>query len=128
LADASARDAPPKGTCAAQIFRVILPREESSSRGVTIHELFDGRPNLDWFSEVEADGYVAIEVGENVRQLLASAIAVPLRRCYISDARIAAREADGRLRQEVLAAVLPPRGSVMAGDFGEILTAIFQGT
>lgn len=50
-----------------------------------------------------------------------------VRRCYAADALLENRaEATGRDKAEVLAAMLPDRGAVMAGDFGEILVFIFQ--
>lgn len=50
------------------------------------------------------------------------------RRCYASDEFLAECATQlGRPRSEVLAALLPDPGSVMAGDFGEIVTFLFLG-
>ena len=49
-----------------------------------------------------------------------------VRRCYISDQELAARaEATHTTAGDILAAVLPDAGSVMSGDFGEIISYIY---
>jgi hypothetical protein len=51
-----------------------------------------------------------------------------IRRCYATDGFLDVRAAEiGLSRADVLGALLPDRGSVMAGDFGEILVFIYQG-
>jgi hypothetical protein len=52
-----------------------------------------------------------------------------IRRCYAADELIDQRStAAGVSRADVLASLLPDRGSVMAGDFGEILVFIYRAT
>jgi hypothetical protein len=52
-----------------------------------------------------------------------------MRRCYASDEFLEDRAAVlGLPKSEVLKALLPDPGSVMAGDFGEILTFLFLGS
>jgi hypothetical protein len=49
-----------------------------------------------------------------------------VRRCYISDERLAERATTTQTpRSEILAAKLPDAGSVMSGDFGEIISYIY---
>lgn len=51
-----------------------------------------------------------------------------IRRCYATDEFLDARAAEtGLTRREILAARLPSRGPVMAGDFGEVLTFVHGG-
>lgn len=53
----------------------------------------------------------------------------PARRCYVSDDFLEQRARElGRTKRELLAAVLPNAGSVMAGDFGEIVAFLFLAT
>ena len=49
-----------------------------------------------------------------------------VRRCYISDGAMRARIEAGTEEAHVLAAVLPGPGSIMSGDFGEIMTYVFH--
>ena len=67
------------------------------------------------------------EIPAESASVIADQLSVAVRRCYVSDAVLDARaHAAGRPRADILAARLPDRGSTMAGDFGEILTSIFQ--
>jgi hypothetical protein len=51
------------------------------------------------------------------------------RRCYASDQFLEHRATEGDMsKRDVLAALLPDPGSVMAGDFGEILAFLFLGS
>lgn len=53
-------------------------------------------------------------------------LGVPARRCYISDARLKRIVEEKKHSHEtVVEAVLPDKGSVMAGDYGEIMTALY---
>ena len=56
-------------------------------------------------------------------------LAHAVRRCYIGDDAIDDRANEtGLSRQAIVEAVIPDRGAVMSGDFGEILVFIFQAT
>jgi hypothetical protein len=60
---------------------------------------------------------------------MVSNLAAPIRRCYITDQRIESESSrTGRPPSEIVAAALPDPGSTMAGDFGEILTFLYQST
>ena len=70
--------------------------------------------------------YLLLKVPPDVAASWAAALSVPLRRCYIADVTLQERVAKtGRSASEIVAAKLPDAGSVMSGDFGEILAALF---
>ncbi|WP_198410923.1 hypothetical protein [Cryobacterium sp. TMT2-42-4] len=80
-----------------------------------------------WFPTIEKTGYTFVEVTDEQARLWSDTLGLPIRRCYISDAVLAQRGAiHGSSRTDVLNAKTPPRGSTMAGDFGEIIVALFQ--
>lgn len=71
--------------------------------------------------------YVLVQVPVDRAQGLAAELEVAIRRCYVSDASIEARHQELSVaKDELVKAKVPDRGSVMAGDFGEIITALFQ--
>lgn len=84
-----------------------------------------------WFEVVEPPTdtpVLLVRVSSEVAATWVVDLVPGARRCYISDAALDARAAaSGADRSEVLAAALPDRGSVMAGDFGEILTFVYLG-
>jgi hypothetical protein len=66
---------------------------------------------------------------EKERIALMNFLAVSLPDCYITKAKLRGRiQATGKSASELLANKLPNPGSVMSGDFGEILTLFFLGT
>lgn len=68
-----------------------------------------------------------IQVSDEQAAAWAEVLGLPLRRCYIADAVLDFHtERTGRPKSELLAAKLPDRGSVMAGDFGEILVFLYH--
>jgi hypothetical protein len=77
----------------------------------------------------EADSpFVLVRVPEEQADAWLERIVVGIRRCYAADDFLDDRAAQvGVSRAELLASLLPERGSVMAGDFGEILVFIYQG-
>jgi len=82
-----------------------------------------------WFAVKHESPFLLIEVDEETTKSWATHLGVPLRRCYITDGRLAERVREsGQNSQDVIATVLPDPGSTMSGDFGEIITAIVHGT
>ena len=79
------------------------------------------------FSTIQSSPFAVVEIDVASASALAKQLGVPVRRCYISDETLQERMARTSVSaQEIIAAKLPDRGSTMAGDFGEILTALFQ--
>ncbi len=88
---------------------------------------FDYGALRDLFHDIEHEEVAVFEIPPASASAIAERLGVAVRRCYISDASAADRaSATGRPPSEIVAARLPDRGSTMAGDFGEILTALFQ--
>jgi hypothetical protein len=90
---------------------------------------------LQWFEEEHDSPYLLIRVPAGAAEGLAQDLAAAIRRCYIDDddlaVQAAAHEEDlgGTLESRqatVIGAKLPDPGSTMAGDFGEIITYLFQ--
>jgi hypothetical protein len=69
-------------------------------------------------------------MSNEVASQLAELMSVAVRRCYIADNALLSRSSElarsggtvAEWQAQVLAAVMPPPGSVMSGDFGEILS------
>lgn len=79
-----------------------------------------------FFVEESDDPFLLINVPNGATPAWAEMLGVPARRCYIADDRLAENaERTNRPRGEIVAAKLPDPGAVMAGDFGEILAALF---
>lgn len=82
-----------------------------------------------WFRDRVDGPYVLVRVSAEAVGQWARALAVPLRRCYLTDAVLSTNAlARGESEEAVIATVLPDPGAVMAGDFGEILVYLYQGT
>jgi hypothetical protein len=78
------------------------------------------------FLEVHDVPFVLIRADVSECEKWAEILGVPARRCYISDARLQARAAAAKVdAAEIAAAMIPDPGSVMSGDFGEILVAFY---
>jgi hypothetical protein len=77
----------------------------------------------------EADSpFVLVRVPEEQADAWLEELVEGMRRCYTADDLLDTRAAEiGLSRAEVLASLLPDRGAVMAGDFGEILVFVYQG-
>lgn len=79
------------------------------------------------FVSAQATPYAIVEIPPNFANTLAVKLGPAVRRCYIADDVLDARHAESGITKRGLVAVkLPDPGSVMSGDFGEILTALFQ--
>lgn len=79
------------------------------------------------FLTIQTSPFMVVEVDAASASAMASELGVPIRRCYISDDMLHGRMASTSVSAaEIIGAKLPNRGSTMAGDFGEILTALFQ--
>lgn len=93
-----------------------------------VHELeVDLKAFAGIFSTIQSAPFAVVEIDAVSAAALAEQLGVPVRRCYISDETLQDRMAKTSAgAQEIIATTLPNRGSTMAGDFGEILTALFQ--
>lgn len=79
------------------------------------------------FSTTQSAPFAIIEVGVEEAATFAHRLGVPVRRCYISDRSLQARITEtSASARAIVGSKLPDRGSTMAGDFGEILTALFH--
>lgn len=82
-----------------------------------------------WFPREQDTPYVLVRVRDDDAQAFDKALALPVRRCYIADSLLSEKAAQhGVSQRDLIAAKLPDPGSTMAGDFGEILVYLFQGT
>jgi hypothetical protein len=79
-----------------------------------------------FFSETHSEPYVLVAIAENQTADWTELLAVPARRCYISDGQLKAIVSDqGHSHETVVGAVIPDKGSTMAGDYGEIVAAVY---
>lgn len=79
------------------------------------------------FATVQSSPFILVEIDAEQAAALAGQLGVPVRRCYIGDEALRERMTKTQSSaQTIIGAKLPDRGSTMAGDFGEILTALFQ--
>lgn len=79
-----------------------------------------------FFTKENDDPYVLLKVDASRAVEWTELLGVPARRCYISDGRLRSIvEVEGHSHRTVVEAVLPPKGSVMAGDYGEIVAALY---
>lgn len=79
-----------------------------------------------FFVEQHADPFLLVKVDASRTEEWTQLLGVPARRCYIADERLQAIvDAQGQTHQVVVGTKIPPKGSVMAGDYGEIMTALF---
>jgi Cap4 SAVED domain len=80
-----------------------------------------------WFAHDQDQPFVLVRISPESVADLSTAMCVPLRRCYITDALIDQAAAQhGLARAEIVRGVLPDAGAVMSGDFGEVLTYFYQ--
>lgn len=88
---------------------------------------FDFGDAVAWFPQDQDQPYVLVRMSAQSVAQLAASMAVPLRRCYITDAAIdQAVQQHGESRANLVRSVLPDAGSTMSGDFGEILGYFYQ--
>lgn len=84
---------------------------------------------IDCFEHEQDEPYVLIRVSNTNANNWANLLRVPLRRCYITDENLIANsERTGLPQSDVILSKLPDPGSVMSGDFGEILTYLYHAT
>lgn len=124
-------------SCQPTMFVLLTKKEIGSQRNFAQHRkiqidaIFENT-SLDyptirrWFSDINAHGYVRLEVPAAHARGLAEHLGLSIRRCYLSDNSISELLSEKTTEQELIAACLPDRGSTMAGDFGEILAYIFN--
>jgi len=88
-----------------------------------------------WFQADEDSPYVLVRVSSEHAAEWSSTLAEAIRRCYICDdvlkerAEVLEEELGGTMESRqtsVIGAKLPDPGSTMAGDFGEIITYLYQ--
>lgn len=81
---------------------------------------------MSWFAVGPQQGYTRVAVSAAHAASWHGLLSDAVRRCYISDERLeAAATAANSTRSEVLASLLPDPGSVMSGDFGEIVGYLY---
>ncbi len=79
-----------------------------------------------FFGEAHSAPYVLVTIAEDRAAEWTELLGVPARRCYISDGKLKAIvDEKGHSYETVVQAVIPDEGSVMAGDYGEIVTALY---
>ena len=82
-----------------------------------------------WFPHEQNTPYVLVRVNDECAQTLSDALGAAVRRCYIADSLLSERSASlNHSQHDIIAAKLPDAGPTMAGDFGEILVYLYQGT
>jgi len=93
-----------------------------------VHELgVEPASIAQWFAEELRSSYVLVRVSEDYAAAWSDVLGVPVRRCYIDDELLEKQAAaKGRPKSEIVAAVLPDPGPIMAGDFGEILVFLYH--
>lgn len=88
---------------------------------------FDFADAVVWFQHQQANPYVLVRISKEHVAQLPKLMADALRRCYIADSHlIASATATGSSQEDVLMSKLPDPGSIMAGDFGEVLGYFYQ--
>lgn len=81
-----------------------------------------------WFSAEQKASYRFISVTPDQATALPNALGLAIRRCYISDERVSTQAIKYPPATKVIGAALPDPGSVMSGEFGEILVYFYQGS
>lgn len=88
---------------------------------------FDFAEAVAWFPHDQEQPYVIVRISPQTAAQLPAALAVALRRCYITDAALDLAAAQHNIpRSEVLQMFLPDPGAVMSGDFGEVIGYFYQ--
>jgi hypothetical protein len=81
------------------------------------------------FQHEGRSSFVLVRVPDEAADTWLDALTAGIRRCYAADAFLEDRAGTtGLSRADVIASLLPDPGSVMAGDFGEILVFVYQAT
>lgn len=82
---------------------------------------------LSCFVNEQEDPYVFISVTEECVASWSETLGLPVRRCYVTDDVLQEHhQRTGFSKTDLLAAKLPDRGAIMAGDFGEILVYLYH--
>lgn len=82
-----------------------------------------------WFTIETKPGCTIVSVPRERLPELRDSLGDLVRRCYVIDQQLETRSQElGRSVRELVEACLPDRPSTMAGDFGEIISAIFEAT
>lgn len=81
-----------------------------------------------WFSAELKASYRFVRVTPTQAAALPSALGMTIRRCYISDEKVNTQAVKYPPATKVISAALPDPGSVMSGEFAEILTYFYQGS
>jgi hypothetical protein len=84
-----------------------------------------------WFEEdgPHESGVLLVRTSDEAAATWVTDLVAGARRCYVTDDFLERRSAEmGVSKGEVLTALLPDPGAVMAGDFGEIVTFLFLGS
>lgn len=81
-----------------------------------------------WFSVEQKASYRFVSVKPAQATALTTNLGMAIRRCYISDEKVSTQAIKYPPATKVIAAALPDPGSVMSGEFGEILTYFYQGS
>jgi hypothetical protein len=80
-----------------------------------------------WFTETQSAPFRIYTVGEVHADLWAEMLSAAVRRCYVTDDAVLSHAEQNQVPQSVIiSAKLPDPGSVMAGDFGEILVYVLH--
>jgi hypothetical protein len=80
-----------------------------------------------WFVESQQNPRVLVRVTKADPNRWACELSEAIRRCYISDAMVESNaQARGASQIEIVMSKMPDPGSVMAGDFGEIVTYLYH--
>jgi len=96
---------------------------------------FDVTTAIPWFPHEAESPYVLVRVSEKNAQAMTAVVQDAFRRCYLTDAELRARveELEGELggtpeerQRQIIASKLPDPGSIMSGDFGEILVYFYH--
>jgi len=79
-----------------------------------------------FFSEAHSEPYVLVSIAEDRAAEWTELLGVPARRCYISDGLLKSIvDEKGHSYETVVQAVIPDEGSIMSGDYGEIVAALY---
>lgn len=82
---------------------------------------------VEWFHEIDNVRYRLVAIPEEHAGDLPDSLSDAIRRCYVSDDQVERQISNEEINPtDVVTAVLPEHGPVMAGDFGEILAFLHQ--
>jgi hypothetical protein len=80
-----------------------------------------------WFPHTQDAPFVRVNVDGSYADIWAATLHAAVRRCYIADELVATSARSQNLPQKaILESTFPDTGSVMAGDFGEIIAYLYH--